>query len=141
MYAEAVTEYDGQLDALALEGINQVRRRAYGKPVTTADSGVDLKTNDFPDQQSVREYLYTERARELCFEGFRRFDLIRWNRLGSTIADFFTQFKQEIADGTLKNYTWDAGAKFTAGKHELYPIPEAEIRETQNTIIQNPKYE
>jgi hypothetical protein len=139
MYAEAVNEYDNGLDALALESINQVRRRAYGKVVTTADPTVDFQLSDFPDQQSVRDYLYVERARELCFEGFRRFDLIRWNSLGSTITTFAAKFKQEIADGVLKNYNW-MGDKFVPGKHELYPIPSYEIRESKEVIIQNPEY-
>ena len=140
MYAEAVNEYDGQLDTRALECLNQIKRRAYGKPVTSADPALDFTSADFPTQQSVREYLYMERARELCFEGFRRFDLIRWNLLGSTIEDFAKKFQQEITDGLVKDYKYTAGERYTAGKHELYPIPTYEVRETKGVIKQNPKY-
>lgn len=140
MYAEAVNEHDGVLDDLAIESLNQIRRRANGATPTAANATLDFKKSDFPTQQSVRDYLYMERARELCFEGFRRFDLIRWNQLGSTIADFAKKFGKEVADGILKTYDWSAGKRFEAGKHELYPIPTYEVRETKGVVTQNPKY-
>lgn len=140
MYVEAVNEFDGQLDDLAIECLNQIKRRAYGKAVTTPIIDFDFKKEDFTSQQSVRDYLYLERARELCFEGFRRFDLIRWNRLKETIDDFYQKFNQEIEVGLLKSYKFTAGERFQTGKHELYPIPTYEVRETKNVIKQNPRY-
>lgn len=139
MYAEAVNEVDGQLDPLGLECLNQVRRRAYGYAPATANA-IDFKASDFSGQQSVRDYLFVERARELCFEGFRRFDLIRWNQLSDVLDDFATKFNASVADGTLETYVWAAGKYFEAGKHELYPIPSYEIRETKGSLIQNPNY-
>ena len=140
MYVEAVNESEGQIDNLAIECLNQIKRRAYEKPITTPDTEFDLKKQDFPTQQSVRDYLYLERARELCFEGFRRFDLIRWNMLKTTIDNFAQTFNQEIADGLVKSYKFTAGERFQTGKHELYPIPAYEVRETKGMIIQNPGY-
>ncbi len=140
MYVEAVNESVGQIDDLAIECLNQIKRRAYEKPITTPDTEFDLKKQDFPTQQSVRDYLYLERARELCFEGFRRFDLIRWNMLKTTIDNFAQTFNQEIADGLVKSYKFTAGERFQTGKHELYPIPAYEVRETKGVIIQNPGY-
>lgn len=140
MYAEAVTEAEGQLDNLGLECLNQVRRRAYGYNPTTANADIDFTMANFPSKESVEKYLFVERARELCFEGFRRFDLIRWNKLASTIKEFNDKFTAAVADGTLKKYVWAAGKYFEAGKHELYPIPTYEIRETRGTLVQNPNY-
>lgn len=140
MYAEAVNETDGQLDQLGLECLNQIRRRAYGYAPATANAAIDFTAASFSGQQSVRDYLFIERARELCFEGFRRFDLIRWNKLADVLDDFYAKFKAAIADGTLKSYTWTTGEYFEKGKHELYPIPSYEIRETKGSIIQNPNY-
>lgn len=140
MYVEAVNESDGQLDNLAIECFNQIKRRAYGKPVTMPIMDFDFKSEDFPSQQSVRDYLYLERARELCFEGFRRFDLIRWNMLKETLDYFHQKFNLEIENGLLKSYKFTAGERFRTGKHELYPIPAYEIRETKNVIKQNPEY-
>ena len=140
MYAEAVNEVDGHLDQLGLECLNQVRRRAYGYDPLATNSAIDLTLADFPTQQSVRDYLYIERPRELCFEGFHRFDLIRWNKLAEALDDFADKFNAAVADGTLDNYVWAAGTYFQAGKHELYPIPSYEIRETRGSLIQNPNY-
>ena len=88
----------------------------------------------------VRDYLFIERARELCFEGFRRFDLIRWNKLAEVLDDFALKFNTAVADGTLDAYVWAAGEYFQEGKHELYPIPSYEIRETKGSLVQNPNY-
>jgi len=140
MYVEAVNELDGKPDALALESLNQIRRRAYGLPVTTPDVTIDLTAADFPTADSLREYLFIERARELCFEGFRRFDLIRWNLLAEVVGEFYKEFNRQIAEGLLDSYVWAAGQRFQAGKHELYPIPAYEIRETRGVITQNPGY-
>lgn len=140
MYAEAVGVVDGKLDNLALECLNQVRRRAYGYSPTVANSIIDLKLNDFNSSGDILDYIMLERARELCFEGFRRFDLIRWNRLGVVLDDFAEKFNTAVQTGELKNYVWAAGNYFQSGKHELYPIPEYEIRETKGMLKQNPNY-
>lgn len=140
MYAEAVNEVEGHLDDLGLECLNQVRRRAYGFPPMITNNEIDFSTADFASPQDVRDYIMLERARELCFEGFRRFDLIRWNKLAEVLATFADKFNAAVNDGTLKSYVWAAGNYFQAGKHELYPIPEYEIRETKGALKQNPRY-
>lgn len=140
MYVEAVNELDGRLDKLAIECLNQVRRRAYGYVPTATTPAIDFTSADFPDQQSARDYLFIERARELCFEGFRRFDLIRWNKLAVVLHDFAAKFNAAVANGTLTSYVWAAGNYFKGGKHELYPIPSYEIRETKGSLVQNPDY-
>lgn len=140
MYAEAVNEVDGQLDDLAIECLNQVKRRGYGYAPATANATIDFTLADFPDKQSVRDYLFVERARELGFEGFRRFDLIRWNKLADTLDDFNDKFNAAVQDKTLKAYVWAAGIYFQTGKHELYPIPAYDIRETKGSLVQNPNY-
>ena len=90
MYAEAENELNGP--TLAYDAINQVRRRGFGKPVNTPDAIVDVpagltKTEFF-------DVIVKERMLELCGEGLRKYDLIRWNLLGSRL----TEVKQEMAD-------------------------------------------
>ncbi|MCD8167633.1 MAG: RagB/SusD family nutrient uptake outer membrane protein [Bacteroides sp.] len=53
-----------------LEYLNMVRRRAYGEDVYAKNERVDFKEYNL-------ETVMDERSRELCFEGVRRFDLIR----------------------------------------------------------------
>lgn len=132
MRAEAENELNEGPNAAAYNAINQVRRRAYGKPLTTADATADLpaglsKTDFF-------ERLKQERAWELCFEGMRRMDLIRWNTLGPSIRA--TQAALKVY---RSNYAYVAADYFKDNKNELYPIPQIE-RDLNINLSQNPNY-
>ncbi|WP_208643537.1 RagB/SusD family nutrient uptake outer membrane protein [Pedobacter miscanthi] len=75
-----------------------------------------------------------ERALELCFEGLRKYDLMRWNILGSTLRATEAALKTYRA-----NYPYIAGTNFKDGKNELYPIPQRE-RDYNPKLVQNPGY-
>lgn len=99
MYAEAENELNGPTSA-AYDAINQVRRRGYGKPITTPDASVDLapglsKTDFFTA-------LVKERSLELGGEGTRKYDLIRWNLLASKI----TEAKATLAAMSARSGAW-----------------------------------
>lgn len=79
--------------------------------------------------------LKNERAWELCFEGMRRADLIRWNNLASKIVETNTKVK-----AIRSNYNFPTGVNFTANKHELYPFPQNETDVNRNIKRQNPGY-
>lgn len=84
MFAEADNELNGPT-AEAYTAINQVRRRGFGKEINTPDPTVDIpaglsKTDFF-------KYIVRERALELGGEGVRKYDLIRWNLLGTAITE------------------------------------------------------
>jgi tetratricopeptide (TPR) repeat protein len=72
MYAEALNE-NGKTDE-ALSYLNMVRTRAE-VPIYSGLS-----------QHETREAIYTERRLELCFEGHRWFDLLRYGRAYETLA-------------------------------------------------------
>lgn len=145
MNAEAQNEVNEAPNALAIEYANQVRRRAFGKDPLVPDVMVDLKEGDF-DKESFLKYLQIERAREFCFEGFRKADLIRWDILEETIAQTHESLKEEIASGVQEKFTWAAGEAyeskegFQAGRNELFPIPQRDRIETEGVISQNPGY-
>ncbi len=84
MYAEAENELNGA-SASAYNALNMVRRRGYGKPINTPDASVDipagLSSSDF------FKAIVRERALELGGEGIRKYDLIRWNLLGTAITE------------------------------------------------------
>lgn len=90
MYAEAENELNGP--AAALEAINMVRRRGFDKPINTPDVTVDLPAS--LSQSELFDAIKKERMLELCGEGVRKYDLIRWNILGQRL----TEVKQEMAD-------------------------------------------
>ncbi len=84
MFAEAENELNGPTTA-AYNAVNQVRRRGYGKPITTADPTVDLPAG--LSKTAFFDAIVKERSLELGGEGVRKFDLIRWNLLAKKISD------------------------------------------------------
>ena len=116
IYAEAVARGgSGGSVATAVGYINALRTRAYG------NTSGNITTSDL-----TADFVLDERARELYWEGFRRTDLIRYNR---------------FTEGTYL-WPWKGGAKSgTAvdGFRKLYPIPSADISSNTN-LVQNQGY-
>ena len=111
MYAElAVVNGKGD-KATALDYINDLRKRAGANPVTLA-----ALTPDF---------VLSERAKELYWEGHRRQDLIRF---GKYISGYNWQWKGGSLNGSA-----------IADYRTLFPIPTKEISSNSN-LIQNPGY-
>lgn len=116
-----------------LEYLNMVRRRAYGKEdVTQADLGID-----FPEL--TLSIVQDERMRELCFEGVRRADLIRWGLY--TTADptrnVIDLFLKENPNHININYPIQQ-MREQFSKFQTLPIPREEISSAPNTMWQNP---
>lgn len=132
MRAEAENEVNDGPTTAAYEAINMVRRRGFGKAVSTPDAVADLPSGLTKDQ--FLERVQKERAYELCFEGWRRADLIRWNIIGNTLRATQTALKKYRS-----NFPYVAGDYFVDNKHELYPIPQKE-RDLDPNLTQNPGY-
>lgn len=90
MFAEAENELNGP--AGAYEAINQVRRRGFGKPIGSPDPTVDVPAGLTKDE--FFDVLMKERMLELCGEGLRKYDLLRWNLLRTRLEEV----KLEMAD-------------------------------------------
>ncbi|MES2004917.1 MAG: RagB/SusD family nutrient uptake outer membrane protein [Bacteroidota bacterium] len=82
MFAEAENEINGPT-AVAYNAVNQIRRRGYGKSIATVDATVDLPAG--LTKATFFDAIVKERSLELGGEGVRKFDLIRWNLLGTKI--------------------------------------------------------
>ncbi len=121
MKAEAENAVNGPTDE-AYDAINQVRRRAYGKPVHTADATVDLPA-DLAKTDFLEE-VKKERFRELCFEGQRKLDLLRWGEYVATMKAFGTEIST-TAPSEFK-YASRVGQN-TTDRNVLFPIPNTEI--------------
>jgi len=116
IYAEAVVRGGtGGNVATAVGYINALRQRAYGNTNGNI-SAPDLST----------DFVLNERAKELYWEGFRRTDLIRYNRF--TEGTYLWPFKGGAKSGTG-----------VASFRKLYPIPSADISSNTN-LVQNPGY-
>ena len=113
MYAEAQNELSGPT-ADAYAAINQVRSRARGGAAVTTGPQ-DLKGIT---KEQFRDAILQERSWELCFEGHRRWDLLRTGKYIETLTK--------------------AGVP-VAEKNLLYPIPQNEI-DVNPALKQNPGY-
>ncbi len=107
--AEALNEVNGGPTQEAIDIVNQMRVRGGVDPINLADF----------DQDAFRDRILQERQWELCFEGWRRQDLIRHGKLISNA----------LARGKI----------YASEKHLLYPIPQSAINENPN-IKQNNGY-
>lgn len=124
LYAEALNELNKAPTEDAYEAVNIVRRRA-GLPNLSG-----LSYDSF--RQAVRD----ERSHELCFEGHRKQDLIRWGIYYDSIIqtrDALNEWHEEAN----KNYL--VGVYTEEGKHELLPIPQREL-DLMKECDQNPKW-
>ncbi len=114
LYAEALNEQLGGPNDAAYAAVNKVRNRAG---VPTLASGMD--------QESFRQAIRDERAYELCFEGHRKMDLIRWGIYFDTVTKTRADLNEWWEQAGVANYTVE---KYTVkGKHELMPIPQREV--------------
>ncbi|TKG96314.1 RagB/SusD family nutrient uptake outer membrane protein [Puteibacter caeruleilacunae] len=135
MLAEAVNEVRDELPGGVtlqdgFDAINAVRTRAQIDPLENTLSYDDFKTA-----------IETERKLELMGEGWRKYDLIRWNKMGETLRETQALMKDRFyKDNEEENSVgYVAGVFFTDNKHELMPIPQRERDENQN-LSQNPGY-
>lgn len=127
MLAEAENEANGAPTALAYACINEVRERAGVKKLS------GLSYGDF--QQEVRN----ERARELCFESLRKYDLVRW---GIYVPAIREGLGAAVADSRWsKANTYTGAREFvsrTGEKHQFLPIPAKEL--AVNTKLEQNAY-
>ena len=113
-YAEAVLRGGtGGSNAQAVSYFNLLRQRAYGN---TSGNQTTLSL----------DLILDERGRELYWEGFRRTDLIRFDKFVE--SSYLWPFKGGVAGGTG-----------VASYRKLYPIPSSEVSANPN-IKQNPNY-
>jgi len=79
MFAEAENELNNGPTPAAIHAFEQVRLRAFG-----GDASLIGTTPS--DYAGFFDAIMKERMLELCGEGIRKYDLIRWNRLGANLA-------------------------------------------------------
>ena len=148
MFAESVNEtiiHGGVLPAgvtrsEAYDAVNEIRARAYG----SSDENLTVK-----DYEGFKEQIEQERSWELCFEGVRRNDLIRWGKLIKTVRDTgdllhagaedetYYKFNRN-ADGIYEIHSEYTPARNIKDHHVLQPIPLTEISQNPLIMITDP---
>lgn len=118
MYAEAKSEYEGVPSQEAYNAVKSIRDRA----------GIKTKPfSEYSQMDDFRQFVRNERARELCFEALRKYDLIRWG--------IYTEEMNKLAEQALDpRWSFDGLAAFCSQvgaavqpKHVLLPIPAIEL--------------
>lgn len=110
-YAECLNELKRTPEAVAIVN-DQVRARAFGGTLPAA-----MKWNEGLGQEEFRTKMLDERMRELCFEGWRRMDLIRSGKFVSLIK--------------ARN-RWAAESNTIQEFHKKYPIPLTEVLQNED---------
>jgi len=142
IYAEALLKTNASPSEV-IKYINEVRYRAF---VTTSKQdgsaifrkfGEDLtpiSDADFTASYAVKvsdnlmEAIKKERRAELALEGFRLYDLIRWNEYAPTMKAFHSKYG--FADKGIN-----------AGENSWpFPIPQSEIDRSNGVLVQNENY-
>ncbi|GAB2955378.1 RagB/SusD family nutrient uptake outer membrane protein [Hymenobacter coalescens] len=114
----------------AVSQINTLRERA---------GAVGRKTQmDITASQLNIDFILDERARELCGEQMRYFDLVRTNKLVERVRAKVPP-SSSVTTAPAGPYGSDA-ARNIKDFHVLRPIPQTEIDRTGGKIIQNPGY-
>ncbi len=92
----------------------------------------------FDNTADAMKAIMRERRLELGLEGFRFFDLVRWGVAAQVIGNVNTPGTY-LGDEVLR-HPYLSDAKFTAGRDEYFPIPQAQINLSGGVYQQNPGY-
>ena len=120
MYAEADNEFNGTPSQEAYDCVKEVRDRA----------GIETKPfADYSSYTDFQQFVRNERARELCFESLRKYDLIRWGIFVESMKDYLTD--TQAPEWPAGNLTATQAAQIIGqnvqARHVLLPIPTIEL--------------
>jgi len=132
MFAEATNELNGPT-AEAVAAIDLVRNRAGLENLGTA------KPEAIAGQDAFFEEITDERLRELCFEGQRKHDLIRWGLLEEKLAVLYESVIYHPNYTPAMAYKYRCYTNFDSSKHLSLPYPEQEVL-INNLLEQKPEW-
>ncbi len=136
MYAEATNELEGPTQT-AQDAINLVRVRA-GLGILSVDN-----PNAIASPEAFFAEIVDERLKELCFEGLRKADLVRWGLLEEKI-------KVDLYESVIYHSKYDSNDSghlgflrcvdnFDVTKHLSLPYPQQEVS-INNLLDQKPEW-
>lgn len=131
-YAECLYKIDKQGEAIDMIN-NIVRKRAFG-----GDLPADKRWNAGMGESEFMAKLMDERMRELCFEGWRKLDLLRTGKLKEYVEARNRWVSATYKGEPLPNISKTAIQDFRL----IWPIPLEELRQNPDLSVadQNPGY-
>ncbi|PWJ58000.1 SusD-like starch-binding protein associating with outer membrane [Dyadobacter jejuensis] len=123
IFAEA-SGRSGNVTPAAWEALNQIRRRAAGKPFATPDPSVDLTSGD------IAELAFTERKWEFAGEYLRWNDLVRMERVKEALSQRNPRTSKNKAGELLKVSNPIIGS--LEKDNYFAPIPQNEVNLNPN---------
>ncbi len=155
MKAEAMTQLAADKADPILRSAFNIVQYVNNRSYDDAAKSDSLKWNTYADVQRMEELILAERLRELCFEGKRWYDLLRYNYRHVEGVDYTTTLADMEAAGTPlpknhnamldligRKYTEGAAARKAKMRSEanLYmPIPRTDT-DVCDWLKQNPAY-
>lgn len=138
LYAEALNETDNISKAKAM--LNLLRARAKVPPIDDAYTTYATNSGRANSKLGLRQIIREERLCELALEGYRYWDLLRWqtaeNDLSNPITGWTLSGKEPEAY-YIESPVFPVVINFSKPRDYFSPIPSDEILRNRN-ILQNP---
>lgn len=140
LYAEALNEANPSPTADVYFYVNQVRARAGLQSVQSSWSNFSNNPTKYTTQAGMRSIIQRERSIELCFEGQRYWDLLRWKTAAQELAGNITGWDRtgRTADVYYRELTFYS-RHFVIPRDYLFPIQDNDLLVNPN-LVQNPNW-
>ncbi|WP_216846778.1 RagB/SusD family nutrient uptake outer membrane protein [Mucilaginibacter sp. L196] len=139
LYAEALNEAQGP-GSDVYNYVNQVRARAGLQSVQTSWGNFSTNPTKYTTQAGMRVIIQRERSIELCFEGQRYWDLLRWKTAAQELAGNVTGWtvSGKTPDLYYREITLNTRF-FVTPRDYLWPIEDQDLLVNPN-LVQNPNW-
>ena len=139
LYAEALNEAHGPSTDV-YDYVNRIRARAGLQTVESSWASFSRNPSKYTTKEGMRSIIQQERAIELCFEGHRFWDLLRWKKAAQELSGNITGWV--VSGQTAELYYREVSflsRHFVSPRDYLWPIQENDLLVNPN-LVQNPNW-
>jgi hypothetical protein len=139
LYAEALNEVQGPT-ADVYDYVNRIRARAGLQTVESSWTSFSKNPTKYTTKDGMRSIIQRERCIELCFEGHRFWDLLRWKTAAQELSGNITGWV--VSGQTAELYYREVSflsRHFVSPRDYLWPIQENDLLVNPN-LVQNPNW-